>query len=62
MTKRKIFKVHCEYYIKAKDLEEVINYVTGEIADGFDFYNRHLIIEQSEIKVPKSEIFTDLTK
>jgi hypothetical protein len=61
MAKGKIFKVNCEYFIKAKTLEEVKNSVIDEIVDG-DFYESHIIIDEEEIKIPKSEVWKDLTK
>jgi predicted Fe-Mo cluster-binding NifX family protein len=47
-----IFKVYCEYYIKAKDLEKAEEFVIDEMSSG-DFKESHLIIEESEL--PKGE-------
>ena len=59
MPKGRIFKIYCEYFIKAKTRQEVDNYVQNEIACGFDFYERHIIVDEIEIS---PIIDVDLTK
>jgi hypothetical protein len=48
-----IFKVYCEYYIKAKDLEKAEEFVIDELTDTGSWKESHLIIEES--KLPKGE-------
>ena len=47
----KVFKVTCEYYVKAKDIEEVKVFVSEEA--GQDFFEKHIIIEEEHDKLIK---------
>jgi len=47
MGKPKIFKVGCEYLVRANSLEEAKKYVQEEVAEGFEFYERHIILEDT---------------
>jgi hypothetical protein len=53
----KIFKVSCEYYIKAKDIEEVENFVKDEA--GLDFFEKHIIVEEEQEDI--AEVDENLT-
>ena len=44
MEKPKIYKVYCEYYVKADNLDAVEEYVSEEVGD-YEFYERHILIE-----------------
>ena len=45
----KVYKVYCEYYVKAKDREEAEEFVRNEQLD--DYVERHIIVEEtSEVK------------
>ena len=43
----KVFKVTCEYYVKAKDIEEVKDFVKEEA--GLDFFEKHIIVEEETV-------------
>lgn len=47
-----IYKVSCEYYVEAENLEQAQNEVIDEFASG-GFFESHIIIESSEL--PKGE-------
>lgn len=53
----KVFKVTCEYYVKAKDIEEVKVFVSEEA--GQDFFEKHIIIEEEHEKIVEAD--KDLT-
>jgi len=58
----KIFKVHCEYYVKAKNKDEVKEFVQEELAFK-DYYESHIIIEEEQCASEKGLIPDyDLTK
>ena len=46
---KKIFKVYCEFFVKAKDDDEALDIVIDDFAGG-DFFEEHIIIEESECK------------
>lgn len=56
----KVYKVYCEYYVKAKNREEAEKFVQDEFAYA-DFHERHIIIDETS-NIPDNEIFEDLTK
>lgn len=43
----KIYKIYCEYYIRANNRKEVEKYVQEEVSEGFDFYERHILLEDT---------------
>ena len=43
--KVKVFKVNCEYLVRANTREEIEEYVQDEVASGFEFYERHILID-----------------
>ena len=45
----KIYKVSCEFFIEAKNKEEAEEIVIDDFAGG-DFYEEHIIIEESDCK------------
>jgi len=44
-----IFKVSCEFYIRADDEKDAEDIVIDDFCGG-DFYEEHIIIEESECK------------
>jgi len=57
---KNIFKVSCEYFIKANSQEEAEIYVKEE--SGIDFFDSHLIVLPYNKNIGDSEIDIDLTK
>lgn len=54
----KIFRVNCEYFIKANNITEAEEYVKEEA--GLDYYEKHIIVDS--IDNITQEIDVDLTK
>ncbi len=51
------YKVNCEFFVEAKNKEEVIDGLSWET----DFFNNHIIIENADL--PKNEeLWADYTK
>lgn len=55
--KKPIFKISCEYYVRAKDKEDAENFAIEELSDG-EFYERHIIIEESDCE--EGDIFKEI--
>lgn len=53
----KIYKISCEYYVRANDEKDVLEFIALE---GGDFIERHISIEESSCD--EEDIFEDLTK
>jgi hypothetical protein len=53
MKTKKIFKITCEFYIKAKDESEVEEI----LKEDSDFVENHCMIEETNEKINKEEIF-----
>ncbi len=55
-----IYKVYCEFYIKAKDQDKVEDYLNEEA--GLDFTESHLLIEgvDDPTKIKKEDIYASL--
>jgi len=62
MEEPKIYKVYCEYYVKADNLDAVEKYVSEEVGD-YDFYERHILIDEiGEYDMLNQDVDVDLTK
>ena len=62
MEEPKIYKVSCEYYVKANNLDKVEEYVSEEIGD-YEFYERHMLINEiNENDMLNQDVDVDLTK
>lgn len=55
--KKPIYKISCEYYIRAEDKDMAEDFVNNEIIDG-NFTEAHIIIEESDCK--EEDIFNEV--
>ena len=61
MEKPKIYKVYCEYYVKADNLDAVEEYVSEEVGD-YEFYERHMLIDEiNDSELLNQDVDVDLT-
>lgn len=52
----KTYKVNCEYYLKAKNQSDAINYVKAEIVHE-DYFEKHIMVNETKEKVLNIAIY-----
>jgi len=48
MEKAKVYKVYCEYLVKANSRKEVIDFIIADMSSG-EFYEKHIIIDETGV-------------